>query len=81
MTRFGYLRATQRRGHEVGMGMTDLVAALIILFLLVTAGKQTYSSLTIDEEEQNKKALVCLKEFQEQDCNPFASSEKCFPIL
>lgn len=58
------------------------MAVFILGFLVFSVGYQALNISNQAEEELNNKSLVCLKEMQENSCNPFApANEKCKELL
>ncbi len=62
------------RERDQGINIGNVVSLLIILFLAISVGSHTYTTLISNDEERDKKSMLCLKEMKDLDCNPFAPS-------
>lgn len=70
-------RFDQQRGCTMG----DIIVVAIVLLSALSIGMQTFAVVGSSDQEAERKSLMCLKEYKDQDCNAFNPSEKCKPIV
>lgn len=52
-------RTVPSRGQTINIGC--IISILIIAFLVLSVASHTYTSVVADDEEKDKKSLLCLK--------------------
>lgn len=61
--------------------MGDVIVVVVVILSVLSIGIQTFSIVDSTDKETEKKSLLCLKEYKDNDCNAFNPSDKCRPIL
>lgn len=66
-----------------GIRFSDLFILVIICMSALSIFWQTSTTIEGLEKEKDKKSMVCLKEYKENDCNVYAAtpSEKCKEVI
>lgn len=69
------------RARQGGIKVGDIVIAIIVCLSLLSIGSGTFAAVEGTEKEKDRKSVVCLKEFKDNECNIYSPSEICKPII
>lgn len=63
------------------MSALDFFVLGIVILIGLSVFGQTIKVVASTDVEMEKKSLACLKEFSDNNCNPFQPSEKCQNLI